>query len=512
MNNDLVKFVDPDGPKVPAEKYKWDQEFQREMLALLMSDRVFALECRALIQPSYFTSESHIMLCGILFEYFDKYHQLPQKSHVVEEIRRRTEHKGDESLIKHVGEFNALINFYVPGLGNRDYYSDKVTNFAKAQSLKVAFHRSLELMKKEPESESTWDKIHGYLRDAITVEHNFDLGQDYFADVEERYRRREEVIQRGEIFTSGFETIDAALKNGGLLRGEMGSWCGLSGTGKSLALVHAAKCNVLKGKKVLYISLEIDQDAVAERFDAQFADPKKQHDITTRNLIQKKDLVIEGLNQVVDEYDDKRILVIKQFPGGQLGVAEFRAYFSQICLRGFRPDLVIVDYLGEMKDYVGVDKHESRYMITRDLRGFAVEEQVCLLTAMQPNRSAKEAVRNGLLIDDENLADAFAQIKPLDALWTINQMQTEKECSLARGFIAKHREGKSKVVFHMQFDYDTLALKEISQKQYNEIHRTHRMQRKVAARDETIDDAVDGIIGRGRGAIAPVDFEDIPGI
>jgi hypothetical protein len=511
MPDPTNQFVDPDAPKAPVDKYRWDTEFQREILALLISDRAFALECRALIKPAYFTSETHNLLCAVLFEYFDKYNQIPTKSHVVEEIRRKTEHKGGEVLLKHVGELNSLINFYVPGLGNRDFYRDKITNFAKAQALKMAFHKSLEEMKKDPESEKTWDKIHTWLTEAVTTQVSFDMGMDYFADVPERYRRREEMIQKGEVFTSGFETIDAALKAGGLLKGEMGAWCSPPGVGKSLALVHAAKCNLLKGKRVLYISLEIDKDGVGDRFDAQLADPTGIHGITVRNLLQKKDLVIEGLHDLVDEYDDKRLLVIKQFPGGQMSVPDFRAYFYQTKMRGFHPDLVIIDYIGEMKDYPEMPTHESRFKIVRDLRGFAVEEKVCMLSAMQPNKSSKDAVRNGMLIDDENLADAYAQARPLDAFWTINQMQTEKECSLARGFIAKHREGKSKVVFHIKFNYDTLALKEIGQKQYDEIHRGHKTSRNKQVRDDMVDDAMDGLIGRGAGTITPVGFGDVPG-
>jgi len=500
----LENLSDPDDV-VTSDQYKWGEDFQREILGLLSHDRNFLLESRTIIEPKYFISEIHQNIVYILFEHFDKYNALPNKTQIIQELRARVEGKSDEIKAHYMGELNSIIEFFVPGLETRKYYRDKISNFAKTQALKVAFSKCLELIKKDPEDEKTWTQVQDVLKEALTTEHNFEIGLDYFQTVAERYERKKLSKDNGDVFSCGFEYIDNALKNNGLLRGEMGSWVGLSGTGKSLALVHTAIVNMMKGKKVLYLSLEIDQDAVAERFDAGLADPKNEHGITIFNLDLKVDKIIEGLNDFVEEYDDKRLLVVKQFPGGTMDVNAFRAYFSQVCLRGFRPDMVIIDYIGEMKDYPGMPTHESRYRITRDLRGFAVEEKVCLLTAMQPNRGAKEIVRDGGLIDDDQLSDSYAQIKPLDAMWSLNQLPDEKECGqqskdnfgLARVYVIKHREGKSRFQFNIMFDYNTLQMSQIPQDKADKILKKYRLLKEKSVTDAGMNSHEDKITGGG---------------
>ncbi len=492
------KLIDPDAPKA-QEHYKWDEEFQREIIGLMLNDRPFLIEIRPLIDPIYFGNDVHKRICILLFSHFDKYKTLPTRAQMTQLLKDNLEGKKEDIQTFHFGEYNTVMSFYVPGRESRDFYRDKVTNFAKTQAIRLAFHKCLDEIKKAPDEEKTWDNIHNLLRDALTVEHNFDLGLDYFETYKERYGRKIQQQLDGETFTTGFKQIDDALQNGGLLRGEMGSWVGLSGTGKSLALVTAALQNMHRGKKVLYLTLEIDQDAVAERFDSQISnlnatqeDMKDQdRGITTKNLLDKKEIVYVALEDYIKTVspEDRRLLVVKQFPGGQMGMNEFRAYYQQSLLYGFKPELIIVDYIGEMKDYPDMQVHESRYRITRDLRGFAVEEQVCILTAMQPNRSGKEAVKLGQCLDDENLGDSYGQIKPLDAMWTINQMADERECGLARVYVAKHRAGKSRFTFYVSINYDTLSITQISQNEYEQRLRKHRATKGKTIEDELKEEA-----------------------
>ena len=494
---EVSKLVDPDAPQ--QEKYKWDQEFQREILGLMLNDQPFLIEIRPIIEPIYFTNDAHKRICELLFIHFDKYKTLPTRAQMTQLLKDSLEGKKEEVQAFQFGEYNTIMGYYVPGRESREFYRDKLVNFAKTEAIRLAFHKCLDEIKKGPDEEKTWDTIHKLLRDALSVEHNFDLGLDYFETYKERYERKNEQQLNGETFTSGFKQIDDALGNGGLLRGEMGSWVGLSGTGKSLMLVTAALQNMHRGKKVLYLTLEIDQDAVAERFDSQIANisvtqedvQDKNSGVKNSNLLTMKNIVFESLESYIKTVspEDRQLLVVKQFPGGSMGMSEFRAYFQQIALHDFRPDLVIVDYIGEMKDYPDMPTHESRYKITRDLRGFAVEEQVCVLTAMQPNRTGKEAVKLGQCLDDENLGDSYSQIKPLDAMWTINQMADERECGLARVYVAKHRAGKSRFTFFVSINYDTLSITQITQAEYEQRLRKHRATKGKTIEDEMKEEA-----------------------
>lgn len=482
--SELQKLTNPDSLE-SVEKYKWDENFQRTIIGLLLNDRWFATQCRDIIKPTYFLDERHQLLCRILFDYIDKYKTIPIKTLVIQEIKDKTDSKDSAIVVEYMAETELVYKKYVPGLDTREFLLDKIINFAKLMSLKTAFDRCLGFIKRDPQSDGTWQKIQDVLKDALLVDRNFDEGLNYFETFEERYARMLAEEETRERFTSGFDKIDDALLGGGCHRGEIYSWIGLSGSGKSLALVGAALQNVSRlGKRVLYISLEMSEDAIAERFDAQLAN------VDINKLQEYKDKVKSAFEDKMKDKEDKRLLVIKQFPAGSMTVATLRAYMQQLQIVGFVPDLLVIDYIGEMKDYPGVPTYESRYKIVRDLRALATEENICIFTAMQPNKDAREAQKKdgGLhggdgVIDDTNLADSYGQIRPLDGCWSINQMQAEKEAGVARIFVIKHRHGKSRFTFHAQFDKHTLQIRQISEETYNKIWKEYCFKKTDKASD-----------------------------
>jgi replicative DNA helicase len=488
--NKLKKHTNPDGDSLI--KYNWAEEFQKNIIALLLNDRWFAVQCRDLINPNYFVDEVHQLLCRNLFYHLEKYKILPQKSFVIQEIESAIKNKEPSIKQHYIAETISLYEKYVPNLESREYLLEKILNFAKLMSLKNAFDSSLQLMKKDPEEESTWAKIQSILKDALLVDRNFDAGLNYFETIEERFLRMKKEEEAQERFTSGFESIDRALLGNGPHRGEIYSWVGLSGTGKSLALVSAAWRNISQlGKKVLYISLEMSEDKIAERFDAQISG------VQIGKIMESSEIIRNALMKEVEGTDDKRLLVIKQFPAGTMTVNTLRAYMQQLHMIGFKPDLLIIDYIGEMKDYPGMPTYESRFRIVRDLRGLATEENICIFTAMQPNKNARDAQnKEGLgpgVIDDTNLADSYGQIRPLDGCWSINQMHGEKEAAIARIFVIKHRHGKSR--FDLYVDYDikisdgdlahkgTLAMTEISKAEYDRRWKNYQMTKTETVGD-----------------------------
>ena len=142
---------------------------------------------------------------------------------------------------------------------------------------------------------------------------------------------------------------------------------------------------------------------------------------------------------------------------------------AQLELRGWKPNVLIVDYVGEMKDDPSVKKYESAYRILRDLRGFGVEKGHCTFTCVQPNQSAAK-LEIGQYIDESNIGTSFDQFKPLDAFWSINQQVLEKDAEVGRVFVIKHRNGRSRFAFKIGFDYKlgTLDMFEISKERYRE--------------------------------------------
>lgn len=427
-------------------KFAWDDTFQRKLLGMLLSDQYMLLQSIDKIKPEYFSNEAHVIISKILIRYFNERKSIPEKWIIENDLKERLKDSDSSIKLHYLAELNSVYDYYVPGLDTREYLIDKITYFAKVQAVKVAVYQSLEKIQEAPEDEKTWNFFYEEISKSMTIGRSYEPGVEYFMNLEEMFTRMDSVFEGKDRFTSGFHPIDDALTGGGLFAGQIASWIGLPGTGKSLALVKASVANVLLGHKVLYLTMEMDELGIMQRFTSQFA----KMDIN--NLRNVKDDVYKTVEEFKKNWDDPNLLHVKQFPGGQIDVNGIRKFISQLELRKWRPNLIIVDYVGEMKDDPSVQKHESAYRILRDLRGYGVERGHCTITCVQPNKTAAN-LEIGQYIDESNIGTSFDQFKPLDAFWSINQQVIEKDAEVGRVFVIKHRNGRSRFPFKIGFDY-----------------------------------------------------------
>jgi len=459
-------LVDPDAGDSDS-KYSWDEEFQRHIIALLVSDRQFLLQSIDLVKPTYFTNKAHQKMCGITYGFFQKYNMMPKKDLLVQEMKDSL--KDNKSLIYYLGEVNVVFDYFQPGLDARDYLQDKITYFAKIQVLKNAFHTSLQEIDKSPESEETWTKIYELMREAMTTQENFELGIDYFKTFRDRYNKEAEELDHEDRFLTGLEEVDKEIKGGGYSRGEIISIVAGSGVGKSVMLANMAATNLLRGKRGIYISCELVDYKVAERMDAILTD------LPIQSLSDHKDDIFSRLEGFENVDYEETSFVIKHFPAGMLTVNKVRAYLSQLKFHGFEPDFLIVDYVGEMQDIPGLPTHESRERIVRDLRGMATEENIFVATAMQPNRGSKETQKTERgRIEEEHLADSFGQIRPLDGCISLNQNDTENTLGVGRGYVIKQRDGKSRYQLYLKFNKESLRITDMSKEAYRALIHNHK--------------------------------------
>lgn len=467
----MNELIDPDEEQ--QAQFGWDEEFQRNIIALLMTDRSFLIHAIDLIKPNYFTNKAHQASCDIIFNFFKKYNTSPSRVIVQQEIKNRF--KEDKSALFYEAEITALYDFFEPSIESREYFTDKIAFFAKIQAIRKAFNKSLNLIGKAPEEEETWSSVYELLRQAMNTDKNFDKGLEYFLTLKERYdRMNDQEKNETERFVTGYEGVDSEVKGNGYLRGELISIVGGSGVGKSVVLSCIAAANVLRGKRCLYISLELSEDRVAERFDSIMSESP------IKCLYDNKEEIFQQLEKIVENKQDKNMIIIKHFPSSSADINTLRAYMAQIKFYGLIPDLVIVDYVGEMKDYPG-PIHDSRERIVKELRGLAEEENVFMATAMQPNRGSKEAQKLSY-IDEAHLADSFGQIRPLDGCISINQNDEEKAAGVGRLWVMKQRNGKAKYFCYVKFDPETLKIYEISHETYKNL-----LSKKQASITESIE-------------------------
>ena len=467
----MTDFEDPTlaDPDLEEDvKYGWDEEFQRHIIALVMCDKQFLLQSLDLIKPAYFTNKAHQKAASLVFEFFKKYKLLPKKDFIIQEIK--TDLKDNKALGYYVGEVNTIYDYFQPGLDAREYLQDKISCFAKIQAVKLAFHNSLKEIDRSPEAEETWAKVYEMMREAMTVHQNFEVGLDYFKTIKDRYENMITDEEDKERFVTGLESIDKNINGGGYGRGEIISFVAGSGVGKSVMLACLAASNLLRGKKGVYISLELAEEKVADRMDAILTG------FPVQNLYGHRESIFEDLAQLKGvDYEDKMPFVIKQFPAGTATVNTIRAYISQLRFHGFNPDFVIVDYVGEMADIPGMKTYESREKTVRDLRALATEENVFVATAMQPNRGSKEVQKNqGGRLDDEHLADSFGQIRPLDGCFSIMQNDGEKLLGIGRMYVIKQRDGLSRYQIYLSFNKQNLKITEVAQATYMTALNSHK--------------------------------------
>jgi len=448
-------LVSPDDKSDNKEQsYDWPIEIQQRILSSLIHDGYFLHQGLSLVKPNHFREEAHRFICKAIFAFFEEHSAPPDADVLKMEIHQKIKDEVKRAI--YLGELDAVLHAYEPGLATRTYWLNQITEFAKLQELRLSFTRSVNIIS-DPTVEDRWNQVYNTLEKVFLIQPNSEPGLDYFDTVQARYDRMMKAEEDQERFVTGFEPIDTRLGGGGLCRGEMAAYAAMSGVGKSLALVKSAKCNLQRGKNVCYLTLEMDEDKVAERFDTMLTN------VAMRNLYHERESVFELLT-ADREYCGR--LIIKQFAAGTADVNTIRAYLSQLALIDFKPDLLVVDYVGEFKDIAGLKTYESRQRLVRDLRGLAVEANLCVFTAMQINRSGRDAADQQGYIDDDSLADSYGQIRPLDALWTISQNSKEQNAGVGTIFISKHRSGESKQSFYFERDPHTLEMKPISTECY----------------------------------------------
>lgn len=463
-------------------RFGWDENFQRRLLSLLLTDTYFLIQSQSLIKSSYFTNEAHVLACDALFELFGKYKSIPDKFILIQAVQDKLKGRDDAVKLAFMAEVESVYDYYVPGLSTREVLLDRLTMFSRAQATRMACQKVMKIILENPEDEKTWTEVDETLRESLLVQRGMDVGFEYFLSIDEMFRKMKEQQEAGEKFTTGIDWINERLSGGTPKRGELYAWIGLPGRGKSMLLAQAATDNAKLGHKVCYISLEMDDLEVAKRITAQFTGSDVNYLWDNRDTIKQE---IDFRNKTTTEQGgDVNNLIIRQFPGGTVDVNFVRAYIAHLKLYGFKPDVLIIDYAGEFKEDPNIPGWEAKYRIMRDLRAMAIMENMVIFTAVQPNKTAAELTELHQYIDESNIGGSFDQFKPLDGFWSINQLTIEKNAKVGRVFIIKHRSGKSQEACCVEFDYAAMRISRIGQDTH-----TKRVQSNAANAAQDIDNS-----------------------
>jgi replicative DNA helicase len=424
---------------VTKETYEFAENIQRGILYLIKSDLGFLLQVLPMVRPEYFEYPSHQKMYTIISEYHNKYKKLPSDDVVLEEAKRIK--SSNELFSDYKEEMVQINNIDETALANCEYYLDLVEEFAKSAALKEAILESVDLIKSKK-----FGQIEEKIREAITVNRNVELGSNYFEGIEERWKRLtdEKTTPR---FKTPFPSVNSSLE-GGLNAKELAMVVAPPGVGKSMFLANQAVSSSLDGHKVLYISLEMSEDKVAQRLDSIFTR------IRQSDLSAKTELLSERLDMLSTMHKVGKIW-IKEFPTKRASVNSVRAYLNQLRnYEEFVPDVIVIDYLELMTGDTSMPEYQLQERLAQELRGLATEYDLLVWTATQTNREGKKVP----IITDAELADSYGKMRVCDLVFSINQTENEFDEGKARLYVMKSRNGKGRFIVPVKVDYSKLTI------------------------------------------------------
>jgi len=427
--------------------YEFSENIQRGILFLLKSKKDFYLQIVNLVESEYFEFPSHSNIFSVVKSYYEKYHSLPNDDFILESLRGNISQR--EDIADYEDELSYVNSLDTSAIENPDYYMDLIESFAKKEAMKKAIQECIILTKQDKIEETE-----AVVRKALTVARTVDVGQNYFSGLRDRWDRTFNEDYKDK-YSTVLNTLDRSL-DGGLNRKELAMVVAPPGVGKSLYLVNQGVKALMEDRKVLYVSLEMSEDKIAQRFDSVMT-------LITQQRLKNPDVQVEVKNRLdlFRNNFEKGSLVIKEFPTGLATVNTLRALLVQLRnFEDFVPDLIIVDYLELLRPTRDIQQeYQAQQRVSEDLRGLSMEMNILVWTATQTNRLG----RNVKIITDSELGDSYGKIRTCDFAISLNQTEEEFDNQKMRVYVMKSRNGKPRFIVPMHIDYNTLRMKEFDE-------------------------------------------------
>ena len=425
--------------------YDFSDNIQRGILYFLKSDKDFYLQIVNLVKPDHFEYPSHARIFTTVRNYYEKYGKLPTDEFILQDVKDKLGSR--ESVSDYDDELTYINGLDEATISNSEYMLDIVETFAKKEAMKSAIAESISLVK-----EDRMEEVEALVKEALLIHRDVDTGQDYFTDIHMRWDRTFNE-EKKEKYKTVLPSIDRSLE-GGLGKKELAMVVAPPGVGKSLYLVNQGVQAMMEGQKVLYVSLEMSEDKIAQRFDSvttlvpqfKLKDPSSQ-------------LTVKERLEMFKERFPGSDLVIKEFPTGQASSNTVRNLLVQLQnYDEFSPDLVIIDYLELLRPVRDIDKeYQAQQRIAEEIRGVAMEFNILVWTATQTNRQGRMVT----VITDAELGDSYGKIRTCDFAMSLNQSEEEFDNGVMRAYVMKSRNGRPRFCVHMGVDYGTLRMTEI---------------------------------------------------
>jgi replicative DNA helicase len=392
---------------------------EQSILSNLINNEQYFRKSIPFLRQEYFQDRSHKLAFKLIDEYVKKYSSQPTVKALAIDLESEPLNQEEIDNVK------TLINeLDAEPIKDNEWLLDQTEKFCQDKAIYNAIMSSINIL--DGKTDKTKNAIPQILSDALAVSFDTNVGHDFLEDYESRYDFYHKKEQRIPFDLEYFNKIT----KGGIPNKTLNIALAGTGVGKSLFMCHCAAANLTRGNNVLYITLEMAEEKIAERIDANLLN------VTVDELAMlPKDAYDKKIERVRGKTNGK--LIIKEYPTATAGSANFRHLFNELKIKkGFVPDIVYIDYLNicnssRIKQGGSVNSYTYIKAIAEELRGLAVEQNVPIISATQTTRSGFTNTDLGLEDTSESFglpatADFMFALISSEELQDLNQMMVKQ--------------------------------------------------------------------------------------
>jgi len=396
------------------------QTIERTTLAQLVTNEQYARKVLPFMKSDYFADRTERTIFEEITKFVDKYNKIPTQTSLEIEVQGRKDLNEDEYK-KVVAVIQTLSSTDV----DFDWLVDTTEKFCKDKAVYNAIVEGISIIDGKDKNRGP-DAIPSILTDALAVGFDNAVGHDYLVDSESRFDYYHTVEEKIPFDLEFFNRIT----KGGLPPKTLNIALAGTGVGKSLFMCHVAANCLSQGKNVLYITLEMAEERIAERIDANLMNISMEdlHDLP-------KKMFDDKIAKIIKSTSGK--LIVKEYPTASAHSAHFRGLIKELAIKkSFKPDIIFIDYLNicassRFKGQSNVNSYMYVKAIAEELRGLAVETNVPIMSATQTTRSGFVSSDVGLEDTSESFglpatADLMFALISNEELDELNQMAVKQ--------------------------------------------------------------------------------------
>jgi replicative DNA helicase len=366
-------------------------KIETTILSNLVNNEEYARKITPFLKNEYFSDRFERVVCDELTTFFTKYNQPASLEVLAIQLGNRKDLRDFE-----MEGIEKYINELVYKTDNVEWLVENTEKFCKDKAVRNAILDAIQIIEGKDKVRSE-DAIPSILSNALAVSFDSAIGHDYLQDFADRY----DFYNRTEEKVAFDLDIMNKITKGGLPRKTLNVALAGTGVGKSLFMCHVSAAAITQGKNVLYITLEMAEERIAERIDANLMNMTMEELGTV-----SKDIYDTRFERVLKKTKGK--LIVKEYPTASAHAGHFQALIEELKIkRNFIPDMICIDYLNicassRIKQGAGVNSYTYIKSIAEELRGMAVVNNIPILSATQTTRGGYDNSDVGLTDTSES--------------------------------------------------------------------------------------------------------------